>query len=179
MNDDLKLVNKKLNMFAPQNIASAKPDYSVKQKLEKKDYKLNVDNPKLDFNIVQETTPPKLPTFSDELYNGETTIDAVDYNICVPDKDGNVPEPSAEYMNAIDKDSQLSFLEINNIKNGEEWYRHNFPKVPDQLYPIMARYNWGDLKSHTTKSVKQEVKKKMKKPPKMEIKHGNFVIDFQ
>ena len=40
-----------------------------------------------------------------------------------------------------------SFLQIKegDVDKGIDWYRKHYPKIPDELIEIMARYNFGDL----------------------------------
>ena len=73
-----------------------------------------------------------------------------------------------------------SFLQVKTELDGIEWYRTHYPKIPEELLPIMARYNWGE--PITKKAVKNEKKKLNKKldkeKNKMIRKDGNFVLDF-
>ena len=82
----------------------------------------------------------------------------------------------------LDKRDNLSYMNVNNIEEGVEWYKRNFPKVPDDLYPIMARWNWGDLSTLTKKDVKNDKKRvaKGKKPKNcgFKMEKGNFVVKF-
>ena len=83
----------------------------------------------------------------------------------------------------IDKRNSLSFMSVNNVDDGIEWYRQNFPKIPEELYPIMARWNFGDLSQVTKKDVKNDKKRvKQGKKPKvcqgLEVKKGPFVVEF-
>ena len=55
----------------------------------------------------------------------------------------------------------LSFLQIDNETQGIEWYKKNYPKIPDELLPIIARYHWGE--PITKKGIKNERKKIQKK----------------
>tara|TARA_R110000824_G_scaffold8686_4_gene39121 strand:+ start:3070 stop:3597 length:528 start_codon:yes stop_codon:yes gene_type:complete len=55
----------------------------------------------------------------------------------------------------------LSFLQIDNEVQGLEWYKKNYPKIPDELLPIIARYHWGE--PITKKGIKNERKKIQKK----------------
>ena len=55
----------------------------------------------------------------------------------------------------------LSFLQIDNEVQGLEWYKKNYPKIPDELLPIIARYHWGE--PITKKAIKNERKKIEKK----------------
>lgn len=81
-----------------------------------------------------------------------------------------------------DKQKSISYLSVNSIEEGIDWYKTHFPKIPDELYPIMSRWNWGDLSTLTKKDIKNDVKrlKKGKKPKQMclEIKTGKFKVDF-
>ena len=58
----------------------------------------------------------------------------------------------------------LSFLQIDNEEEGLEWYANNYPKIPTDLLPIIARYHWGD--PITKKGLKKEKKKIIKKVEK-------------
>tara|TARA_R110000824_G_scaffold333455_2_gene520055 strand:+ start:309 stop:842 length:534 start_codon:yes stop_codon:yes gene_type:complete len=79
-----------------------------------------------------------------------STIDKYDYQI------------SAETLNKSSKVKHteglpLSFIQIKNENEGIEWYAKNFPKLPDELLPIIARYHWGA--PITKKGLKKEKKK--------------------
>ncbi len=108
-----------------------------------------------------------------------TTIDKYDYCIEVDlrkNKDDEI-----EYKEE-DKRNSISFMSVNSIEEGIEWYRNNYPQMPEELLPLMARWNWGDLPTLTKKDIKNDNKriKKGKKPKQMglEIKTGKFKIDF-
>ena len=59
----------------------------------------------------------------------------------------------------------LSFFQIEegDIVNGTLWYLNKFPKLPIELAQLLARYNWGDLKYATKKSLRNGRKKYQKK----------------
>lgn len=108
-----------------------------------------------------------------------TTIDKYDYCIEVDlrkNKDGDI-----EYKDE-DKRNSISFMSVNSIEEGIEWYRQNYPQMPDDLYPLMARWNWGDLGTITKKEIKNDNKRinKGKKPKQLglEVKTGTFKVDF-
>ena len=63
------------------------------------------------------------------------------------------------------EDLPLSFFQINegDIQAGKAWYKRRFPKLHDDLAELMARYNWGDLKYATKKSLRNQRKKSIKK----------------
>ena len=73
-------------------------------------------------------------------------------------------------------------MNVKNVEEGADWYKKEFPKLPDDLCDIMARWNWGDLSTLTKKDVKNDNKriKKGKKPKQMglEVKRGTYKIDF-
>lgn len=144
---------------------------------------LNTDDPKLNYEIVAEekSIEPRTADGLDET----TDISKVDYVI-----DKNLPNlkwggkitEDGEIENPIEEDKQktLSYMGVKSLEEGEEWYRKNYPKLPDQLYSLCARWNWGDLKSHSKLSAKQEVKNmRKKKTGKTEVKKGNFVVSFE
>jgi len=54
----------------------------------------------------------------------------------------------------------ISFIQIKSEEEGIEWYKIHYPKIPDDLLPIIARYHWGE--PITKKCIKNE-KKKIKK----------------
>lgn len=60
-----------------------------------------------------------------------------------------------------DKGLPISFLQIKTEEEGIEWYAKNYPKLPTDLLPIIARYHWGQ--PITKKSLKNEKKKITKK----------------
>tara|TARA_R110000824_G_scaffold109553_1_gene257236 strand:+ start:10363 stop:10857 length:495 start_codon:yes stop_codon:yes gene_type:complete len=55
----------------------------------------------------------------------------------------------------------VSFLQIKTEEEGLEWYRTHYPKLPEELLPVIARYHWGE--PMTKKALKNEKKKIMKK----------------
>ena len=80
-----------------------------------------------------------------------------------------------------------SFLQIKegDVDKGIDWYRKHYPKIPDELIEIMARYNFGDLKYATRKSVRNDAKKyrkKFKKDPSialgLTISKGPHIVRF-
>lgn len=67
-----------------------------------------------------------------------------------------------------------------NLEDMEEWYRQKHPNLPEEYYGIMARYSTGQLL--TKKEAKNEIKKSKKKnkdpPVGLQMRTGNFSIDF-
>ena len=105
-----------------------------------------------------------------------TNDPSIDYNIVEQEL------VDKEELDIEDKRNSLSFMNVKNVDEGVEWYRQHFPKVPEDLYPIMARWNWGDLSVLTKKDVKNDKKrvKKGKKPKNcgLEVKKGSFLVEF-
>jgi hypothetical protein len=94
---------------------------------------------------------------------------------------------SAETLNSKRTDGKTphkngvpySFLQVKNELDGIEWYRTHYPKMPEELLPIMARYNWGEpITKKAVKNEKKKLKKKEQKLNNLEVKSGSFTIDF-
>ena len=94
---------------------------------------------------------------------------------------------SAEFLNEKRTDGKelhkdplpLSFIQISNEKDGALWYKMNYPRIPDDLIPIIARYHWGE--PITKKGLKNEKKKIIKKEAKqsgLEVRKGKFKVLF-
>jgi len=77
--------------------------------------------------------------------------------------------PANELNKGLDKERHkdglpLSFLQIENEEQGLEWYRKNYPKIPDDLLPIIARYHWGEpITKKALKNEKKKINKKLNK----------------
>ena len=101
-----------------------------------------------------------------ELFAETKTIistEKVDYMIC------NEPEPEQPIIKGCDTEDlqkTISYLSIKSVEEGIGWYRRNFPQIPEELLPLMSRWNFGDLKNETKKSLKNNRKKKIKKDEK-------------
>ena len=106
-------------------------------------------------------------------------FDKVDYMI------SNEPEPELPIIkgmnenNTNDKQKTLSYLSVKSVEEGIEWYRKEFPKLPEEILPLMSRWNFGDLKDETKKSIKNKRKKINKKQkPVFKIEKKPVVITF-
>tara|TARA_R110001632_G_scaffold31004_1_gene81152 strand:+ start:17 stop:463 length:447 start_codon:yes stop_codon:yes gene_type:complete len=106
-------------------------------------------------------------------------FDKVDYMI------SNEPEPELPIIkgmnenNTNDKQKTLSYLSVKSVEEGIEWYRKEFPKLPEEILPLMSRWNFGDLKDETKKSIKNKRKKINKKQkPVFKIEQKPVVITF-
>ena len=95
-------------------------------------------------------------------------------------------ELSPEFLNSQRTDGKelhkdplpLSFIQINNERDGALWYKNNYPRIPDDLLPIMARYHWGE--PMTKKGLRNE-KKKIEKKAKQQglsISHKKVSVKF-
>tara|TARA_R110000772_G_scaffold39274_6_gene92389 strand:+ start:1687 stop:2223 length:537 start_codon:yes stop_codon:yes gene_type:complete len=103
-----------------------------------------------------------------------TTADKYDYFVSADTLNQNRSDGKTPHKDGV----PYSFLQIKNELDGIEWYRVHYPKIPDELYPIIARYNWGE--PITKKAVKNEKKKLTKKinQSKFSKTYGSYVIDF-
>ena len=80
----------------------------------------------------------------------------------------------------------LSFFQIEygDVEAGQAWYQYHFPKLSDDVALLLARYNFGDLKYATKKSIRNDKKKHLKKfsKPKAiverEVKKNPFLLTF-
>ena len=58
----------------------------------------------------------------------------------------------------------LSFLQIQSEEEGIEWYAKNYPKLPDELLPIIARHHWGEpITKKGLKNEKKKIERKLQK----------------
>lgn len=128
------------------------------------------DDPKLNYVCGSGGTQEDLEKLRTQFVRVQ---DGIDYSIV-----------QKEHSDAVvDGRNSLSFMNVKSIEEGIEWYRQNFPKVPDELLEPMARWNFGDLSQITKKDVKNDKKRiKQGKQPKvckgLEVKTGNFVVKF-
>lgn len=145
-----------------------------------------------DFKLSEE--PKLLATLSTN--DPKACYDLVDLNQKVKkDKSNYIDGSKMDYKIPRDEDAirkghkedmPISFLSIKDgeIERGKQWYLSQFNKLPDEIAELLARYNWGDLKYQTKKKVKNDRKKAIRKGKKyeplsnLEVKQGNFVVDF-
>ena len=137
------------------------------------------------------TTPTIVATIKDD--DPAVYYDFVDLNR--PTKKLNlVPNPILDYEIARSEEDKkkgfkddlpVSFLTIQEgeVGKGVMWYLTKFPKLPEPMAELLARYNWGDLKYQTKKKIKNDKKKAIKKGGKYEpltfkIRKGSFSIVF-
>lgn len=112
------------------------------------------------------------------------STDRVDYNIVKEETATQESESDIKHLmdDMDDKRNSMSYMSVHTVEEGVEWYRQNFPKVPDELLFPMARWSFGDLSKLTRRAVKNDKKRtdrgKKGNIPKFEVKTGNYVIEF-
>lgn len=164
---------------------------------------INTTDCKVNYFIVDEAEPikewgeiyePKVLEDQSKVDWGITTIEDPIYRTSGDILDcmrNNVKTPQEidEYCNNFEnnmKQRQLSYLKVKSIEEGSDWYKQQFPKLPDDLCDIMARWNWGDLNDLTKKKLKNDKKKiksgkhnkKIKELYNLDVKKGDFVLRF-
>lgn len=75
----------------------------------------------------------------------------------------------------------LSFMTVKSVDEGIEWYKKHDPKIPEDLLPLMARWNWGDLSKQNKHTVKKESKRekaKLRKKEGLITVKKNVVLTF-
>jgi hypothetical protein len=115
---------------------------------------------------------PKLNYFiSDKIkdvnqYKGEMIYaleeDMLDYDISAETLNKNRTDGLEPHKDPL----PISFLNIKNEVEGLLWYRRHYPKIPDDLLPIIARYHWG------AKINKNNLKKEKRRNKKKEVPKG-------
>ena len=142
-------------------------------------HKLVTNDDRLSYTIVPKPDDSEFePIDGVKLCSNEHTVGYDKYDMYVPltEKD------KAKHEHPL----PLSFMQIKegDVEAGAQWYRDHYPKIPDELIDIMARYNFGDLKYATRKSIRNEAKKHKKKtgkPPQLglEVKNdGPYFVHF-
>jgi hypothetical protein len=91
--------------------------------------------------------------------------------------DFNVPRTAEDIERGRHKqDLPLSFFEVQegDVEGGRLWYQNKFPKLSNEFAYLLARYNWGDLKYATKKSIRNDAKRVKKKTGKKPDIVGRF-----
>ena len=68
----------------------------------------------------------------------------------------------------------LSFLSVKTLEQGEDWYRRN-TRYPDEIIPILARYQFGDLRTRFNKKAAKNDKRRMNKEKARRDKVGFYI----
>ena len=119
-------------------------------------YIFNADNPSNGNKYLINPNNEKMSfTFGKGEEKEMTSFDKMDYEI-----PADVLNKKCKYKKHKEG-LPLSFLQITTEEEGIEWYKKHYPKIPDDLLPIIARYNWGE--PITKKGIKNEKKKINKK----------------
>lgn len=129
---------------------------------------LNVDNSKANFTFVKPNTKPK---------KYFTEYDKLDYS---------VPLTEEGIRKGHKEELPLSFFQIEegDIESGKKWYINKFPQLPEEIADLLSRYNWGDLKYATKKSLRNDTKKYKKKnkgklpPISIKINREPIILKF-
>jgi len=131
------------------------------------------DDPRMNYTFIKpeniEKQKPKLPEV--------IARDLFDYGVVI--KKG---EPDDEdKVGTLDTVVPISYAQIKNPLQGEEWYRAKYPDLPDDFYGIIARYTWGaPFTKKEIKNTTKKIKKKNKKdvPQGFTMVKGSFELDF-
>ena len=106
--------------------------------------------------LLHNESNPKLSYLMGKAEQEKEYIDITKYDYEIP----------PEQLNKTSKHKHteglpISFLQIKTEEEGIDWYANNYPKIPADLLPIIARYHWGE--PITKKGLKNERKKIIKK----------------
>lgn len=102
--------------------------------------------------------------------------DLFDYGVVI--KKGE--EGDIDNIGTLDTVVPISYAQIKNPEQGEEWYRAKYPDLPDDFYGIIARYTWGaPFTKKEIKNTTKKIKKKKKDIPQgFSMIKGKFELDF-
>ena len=130
------------------------------------------DDPRMNYIFVKpeniETQKPKPPeVIARELF---------DYGVVVKKGD----KEDIDSVGTLDEVVPISYAQIKNPEQGEEWYRAKYPELPEDFYGIIARYTWGaPFTKKEVKNTTKKIKKKKKQVPQgFSMVKGSFELDF-
>lgn len=103
-----------------------------------------------------------------------TGVEQLDYGIVVEKKE--TTDAHTVGMGELDTVVPTSFFGVKTVEEGADYYLRKNPALPEGVADILARYTFGS-KTEVNKEETKKTKKK-KKPDKLEVKHGKFMIDF-
>jgi len=165
----------KMNQFSSDTFCDLIPlqnlDYSIVNENEKYP-ETNFDEPEPEYTTDNIQELKKSGKYIEDLMNKVKSQEQIEKDCANFEKDIN------------DKKNSLSFLNVKSVEEGADWYKQQFPKLPDEFAEIMGRWNWGDLNDLTKKTVKNDKKKiakgnkKTKEKYALGVNKGNFVISF-
>jgi len=144
-----------------------------------KQHAIITDDARLNYMVVPTPPPEELKPLEGDVGCGlcpntvSSPIDKYDYFVPLTKED----KQSTPHEQPL----PISFLQIKDgdVDAGIQWYRHHYPKVPDELVEIMARYNFGDLKYATRKSVRNSGKKLKKKASAAPLQCQGLIVKNQ
>ena len=129
-------------------------------------------NNELDNRLSYTFQPKEIPvdTYKQEYTSGIN----MDYQVPADVLNNNRTDGKTPHIDGV----KLSFIQIKNEADGIEWYRIHYPKIPQDLLPIIARYHWGEPISK--KGIKNEKKKIVKDLGRkgLTIKQEKVVVKF-
>jgi len=104
--------------------------------------------------------------------------DMLDYHISAEQLNKNRTDGKEPHKDPL----PLSFLNIKNEEEGLLWYKQNYPKIPDDLLPIIARYHWGAKINNKTLKKEKKRNKKKEVPQSLSMKttdpNNPFIVKF-
>tara|TARA_R100000329_G_scaffold150989_1_gene145425 strand:- start:1 stop:498 length:498 start_codon:yes stop_codon:yes gene_type:complete len=133
------------------------------------------NDPRLNYTFMKQETAVEDPSTLEIIPR-----DRFDYGVIL-----NKGEKETEdWVGTLDECVPISYAQIKDPKQGEEWYRHKYPNLPEEFYGVIARYTWGT--PMTKKTIKNERKKYEKKdkpkgkpaPQGLWIKRGKITLKF-
>ena len=132
---------------------------------------IQADDERLNYTFIKpeniEKQKPKLPVLVDR--------DLFDYSVVI--KKG---EPETEdSVGTLDTITPISYTQIKNSEEGEEWYRSKYPELPEDFYGIIARYTWGTpFTKKEVKNTTKRIKKGKTVPQGFSMVRGKFEVGF-
>tara|TARA_R110002126_G_scaffold18542_1_gene70832 strand:+ start:6462 stop:6983 length:522 start_codon:yes stop_codon:yes gene_type:complete len=161
----------------------------MKKQLETKQHALITEDPRMNYMVVPLPPKSELGFLEDSDPDG-TGIGLAPNEVMTPIEKYDFYIPLSEDDKENTKHTEplkYSFLQIKEgeVDKGIDWYKRYYPKIPDELIEIMARYNFGDLKYATKKKIRNDGKKYIKKYNKkpeaikgLTINHAPQIITF-
>lgn len=112
--------------------------------------------------MINELDPKLSYDFGKEVDDTEyTDISKYDYEVPAEVLNG---EKEEGHKNFHKTGLPLSFINITTEEEGIEWYSKHYPKIPEDLLPIIARYHWGEpITKKVIKNEKKKIEKKLNK----------------
>lgn len=125
------------------------------------------DDPRINFTFMKQEDILNFHKHPDILYT-----DCLNYGVKVKEGDNTF----------LDSVVPLNFFDIDNIEDGKRWFKEKYPKLPEEYWEIMAKYQFEE--PFTKKQLKNAVKRLKKKGNTKEnleglkITKNKFIINF-